>query len=326
MLETNSIAVAYAVLIINDISLLIDNAEIIFSMAQEGCGGSISSLYETNLKAQPYKGLLKSALRINQHLTGSYILQGSNVLINNKENIDLSTGIWELGRARETYDLIEKNITIRLNSPDADPIVQVDFDSSLDNPSLKSIYSIKTKNLTGMVYPSLAQDEIFWSLDIVNLTKALAGISSASTVRIEAMQSKGVLSKGSDRHLANHIEQLNDDIKRYSVRVLFPDYTLKNNTNMINSDFAAAYDQLQIIIEKLYYIITTEAIMTAQMMDLKKKENAPAQFTFGIGTTAALEALRTQVPFIEKENQFVKYINKAFQFIKSGELKKALMK
>ncbi|MBF0472773.1 MAG: aromatic amino acid lyase [Nitrospirae bacterium] len=324
MLENNSIAAAYTVLITNDFSLLIDNAEIVYAMTLEGSGGSICSLYESNLQLQPYKGLLKSAIRIKQHLAGSYILEGSNLLSNNKDNFDLSSGVWELGKAREVLDLIDRNISIKINSPDADPVVQVDANIEAAKSSFKSINSIRTKDLTGLIYPSQAFDKAYWAGDILSITTASAGILFSSNQRIEAMHSKGVLQK---QNIINFMEQFNNDTKRYYSSILYSDYSIKNNnTNMINTDFAVTYEQLQIMIEKLYFIITTEAIMSAEMMDLKKKEEPSGQITFGKGTTSALGALRAIVPFIEKDNQFAKYINKAFHFIKSGDLKKALMK
>jgi len=320
MLETNSLAVAYAALIVHDISFLIDNAEIIYSMSMEGIGGGISALYETSISNTPYKGLIKSAIRINQQLSDSYLY---NLPISkNADNIDLSYGILELGRARDILDLIEKNIEIRLNSPDANPIVQVISNPLQKEASLKSIHSIKTKNNIGLIYPSSNHYDIYWSGDIINLTTAIVGISSTSFKRIQVMQPNGFSQKTFDL-----VTQLNAETKRISETLLFNNYSYKDNSiNMINTDFAVAYERLQLIIDKIYNVITMEAIFSAQKIDDKKKENTQEPLTFGKGTGAAFDALRTQIPYIEDENQIAKYFNKTFQFIKSAELKKALMK
>lgn len=337
LLETDSIAAAYALLTVNDIAQFIDNAEIIYSMTLDSIGGNISSLYKINLEAAPYSGVIKSAIRINQHLTGSYLLDETNST--NQDNIDLSSGVWEFGRARDVIDLIESNLQTRLNSPDADPIVQVVSDTLPEKTPLQSIYSIKTKDIRGSIYPLSIHDEIYWSNNIMNLVTALADISASSYQRIKTIAAKGILQNTQsetapkNQPITGLIKDLNIEIRRSADILLLNESSVssiendnQSVSNRLLSRNVFVNEQLQLIMERLYYMITTEAILSAQMMDIKKKEDTFAQKTFGNETTALLISLRTQVPFINKENQIAKYINKVFQHIKTGELKKALIK
>lgn len=302
IVSSNALAAGEGALVLYDIENLIDMADIIYALSLEGLNGNVSPLDERTHRIRPYKGQAESARKITEYLEGSYIWEPDwKKPVQDPLSFRGSAHIH--GAVRDSLNYVKELLTVQLNSSDDNPCI------IMEDKKIISCANFEVTNWTlgfemlGLALGQVSKISCYRTIKLSNpnFTKLSRFLAPADNVLAFATIQKVFTSLDTEiRHLSN--PAISD---YFSLAGDIEDHA--NNTPYI-------VQKTRKIVDNLYYILGIEAIHAAQAIDLR------TDIHMGKGTKAAYEAIREEIPFLDKDRPLSYDIKKAYDLLKSGKI------
>lgn len=302
IVSSNALAAGEGALVIDDIKNLLDMADVIYALSLEGLNGNVTPLDPRTHKARPFPGQGYSAERITEYLEDSYLWE-PDWKKPVQDPLSFRGGAHVNGAVRDALAYVEGLMEIQLNSSDDNPCI------IMEDRKMISCSNFEVTN---------------WALGFEMLGMALSQLSKLSCHRMIKLGNPSFT--GLPRFLAPA-----DNVLAFAtIQKVFTslDTEVRHLSNPAVSDFFSVAGDIEDhanstpyivqktrrIIDSLYYILGIEAIHGAQAVDLR------SDIHIGRGTSAVYQAIRKEIPFLDKDRPLTVDIKKAYELLKSGKL------
>lgn len=309
IVSSNALSSGEGALVLKDIEDLVDLADVVYALTLEGFKGNVTPLDEAAYRVRPYQGQSISASRVRKLLEGSYLwLPG--VTDSLQDPLSLRGSCQIHGAVRDSLGYVKNHLLVQLNSSDDNPCLIMDEHRIISCAN----YEVPTWTLgfemLGLALSHLSRNACFRTIKLG--TPKFTGLSRFLTpadgrVLAYATIQKTFTSLDTEiRHLSNPATA-----DYFSVAGDIEDHA--NNSPYVVQKTAR-------IVDNLIYILGIEAMHAVQAIDLRKATR------LGIGTKAAYDMIRSEIPFLDQDRNLSEDIHKIYKLIKSGTILDAVEK
>ncbi len=298
IVSSNAQAAGVACLLVWQIEKLLEKANVIYGLSLEGLNGNVTPLGERVNAHKKLKGQIKCATQLRKILKGSYLNQ-KEVTRSLQDPLSFRDVVAVHGALYDSLDYAKKQLENHLNSTEDNPCLL------LEERKILSCANFEATN---------------WALALEMLSLALAHLSKMSTYRTLNLASPSFT--GLSRFLSpneGEVQAYQTIQKNFTAH----DAAIRHLANPSTLDFAPvaggiedhANNTVQIvqriakILEHLNVIFAIELLHAAQAVDLRD------DVALGLKTRKLYRALRSFVPFLEKDRPLTFDIAKACQVV-----------
>lgn len=308
LVSSSAYSAGVAALVFKEIEELADMGDIITSLSLEGLNGNTSPLEPEVLEARGLEGQIQSAARMRAYLEGSDIYDtypGKPV----QDPLCFRGAAYVNGSLRDALAYAAKYLDNQMNSSDDNPCLLLEERRIVSNSNFETTTLATAMEMLAIVLSHVSRMSCYRMIRFANpvlthLPRFLSHDGGESHC-FGAIQ-KGFASLDTEiRHLANPCS-----MDYLSLAGSIEDHA--NNTPLVAQ-------HLRQIVHDLQYIYGMELIHACQAIELRKLDGG---FTQGIGTAKAYEAFRQIIPLYKNDRPLAPDVQKAFEFVKNGELLK----
>lgn len=303
IVSSNAYSAGMAAILLYELYDLIETADIVYSLSLEGLHGNLSPLDESVLKVRPLKGQMKSAKRVREYLQNSYLweLDESPSL---QDPLSFRGGFTVHGSVLDSLEYVENILSIQLNSSDDNPCVLVDEQRIVPTANFEVTSLILGLEMVCLALSHVSKNSCYRTIKLSN--PDFTHLSRFLTPDANKTIAFGTIQKA--------FATLDAEIRLLSNPVSSDYFAIAGEIEDHATNSGLVLHKLQKIVDNLYYILGIEAIHGAQAVDLRKGVK------LGIGTKAAYEVIREEIPFLDQDRNLSIDIEKAYRLLKSKKL------
>ncbi|OAA92185.1 HAL/PAL/TAL family ammonia-lyase [Clostridium ljungdahlii] len=309
IVSSNALSAGEGVLVLKQIKDLIDIADAVYALSLEGFNGNTSPLDSKVHEIRKFPGQAISAKNIREYLRGSYLWDKNRKPKALQDPLSYRGAANIHGSLRDALEYVEKYLLLHINTSDDNPCVIT-----------KERRIVSCSNF----------EVITWVAGFEMLGIILSHVSKISCYRTIK------LSTPSFTDLPRFLSPADDVICYGTIQKVFTslDSEIRHLSNNASSDYFAVAGEIEDhacnavyvvqktrkIVDDLIYILAIEAMHASQAVDLRKNPD------LGKGSRAIYEAIRSEIPFYDKDRNISVDIHKAYNIIKSGKMLSMLKK
>ena len=307
LINGDTLMLGYAALLAYDAIQLTKISDIVLSMTLESITGVMEAFDDRLQQSRGFKGQINVAANIRKITSGSQILSGEKLRVQDSYVIRCSPVI--IGASREAISFIKRQTETELNGSCDNPLVYIDDKVVLAGGNFHG-------------------QPLALPLDFLKI--AVSEIANSSEIRMERMLNKtysnlppfltekGGLNSGFmvPQYTAAGLVNLN---KGYcwpnSVDSIPLCAGQEDHVSMGTNSALTAYK----IVENVQYVLAIELMIAAQALEFIDKKPSPA-------IQKLIKLIRTKVPRIEEDTILSNYIEQIYQWVKSEKIVKLIEK
>jgi histidine ammonia-lyase len=306
VVSSNAQSAGNGALVLSDIAMLLDTADIIYALSLEGLQGNISPLEESVYKKRPYAGHGESLRKINALLKGSGLQNPARARAL-QDPLSFRAAAQIHGAAREAWQFTAAQLELHLNSSDDNPCLL------LEEERIESCANFEA---------------LSWSLGFEMLGSGLHHVAKTSVMRILKLGNPAF--SGLERFLAP--DAYSNGFATLQKTVAALEAEIRHLSNPISADFIALAGDIEdhstnapylvkktrSIVERSLSILGIEALHAAQAIDLRQ------QLQIGEGSRIAYEIIRENISFYRGARPLTGDLQSAAALLQSGQLIEAV--
>ena len=308
IVSTNAFAAGQGALVLKELKDLADIGDLVYGMSLEGLNGNTSPLDPSGLAPRKLIGQQISAQNVLKSICGSYMFDADPEKPV-QDPLCYRGGAYINGSLRDAVEYAERYLEVQMNTTDDNPCVLVEERRMLSVSNFEVTTLATAFELLALVMVHVSHMSCYRQIKLSdpNLTRLSRFLShdGGESHCFGAFQKVFTSLDTEIRHLSNPCSAdymvVAGDIEDHA-----------NNTPYV-------VQKLRKIVDDMRYIYGTELIHAAQAIDLRKQSGT---VKFGIGTEKIWKAFREKVAFYRNERPISPDIQKAYEFIKSGEILK----
>jgi len=303
IVSSNAQGAAYIAMLVKETEELIKMSNIIYCLGMEGLNGVVQSLDEKVNQLRRLKGQIKCAEECRSYLEGSYLNEPHKDRAL-QDSLSFRCSFAVNGSIYDVLDYIKEFLNIQINSTDDNPCIVVDEERVSVSANFEITSLVLGVEMLGIALCHLSKSSCNRMIKLsdpsfTKLTRFLTP-NETKTIAYGTIQKTFTYLDAENRMLANPSSM--------------DYYSLAGNIEDHASNAPLAADKALKIIDNLRYIIGIEAIHAAQAVDLR------GNVKMGKGTEKAYEAIRNEIPFLDKDRNLSVDIKKAYELIKAKKL------
>lgn len=303
IVSSNAQGAAYIAMLVKETEELIKMSNIIYCLGMEGLNGVVQSLDEKVNQLRRLKGQIKCAKECRNYLKGSYLNEPHKDRAL-QDSLSFRCSFAVNGSIYDALDYIKEFLNIQINSTDDNPCIVVDEERVSVSANFEITSLVLGVEMLGIALCHLSKSSCNRMIKLsdpsfTKLTRFLTP-NETKTIAYGTIQKTFTYLDAENRMLANPSSM--------------DYYSLAGNIEDHASNAPLAADKALKIIDNLRYIIGIEAIHAAQAVDLR------GNVKMGKGTAKAYEAIRNEIPFLDKDRNLSVDIKKAYELIKAKKL------
>ncbi|WP_232776568.1 HAL/PAL/TAL family ammonia-lyase [Comamonas testosteroni] len=310
LVSSNAYGAALAVLAVQDIRALLDQADSVAALSLEGLNGNLAPLLAVTQSQRPFDGQRVSAGHIAELLRGSSLWEPDPQRAL-QDPLSFRTTAQVHGAARDMLKLLQRQLTLQLNSSDDNPTVALDVRPLEGTQAYELQYYVTEGPVRGAVLPSAGFDPSAWALPLQGMSVALSQIAQSSAQRTLRLTDPGFtklprfLSPGGGAigygPIQKTVSSLAADVRALSQPVITDVQPQTGNIEDVGTNAPFIGRRVSNQINKLTTLLAVELMHAAQAVDLRQAQQ-PAQ-VLGNGTKAFWRKFRQSVPYLERDRR-----------------------
>lgn len=307
IVSSNALSAGQGALVVKEVKDLIDIADAIYALSLEALNGNTSPLDSKINEIRKFPGQVMSAKKIRQYLESSYLWDKDRKPKALQDALSYRGAANIHGSLRDALEYVEKYLLLHINTSDDNPCVIVDERRIVSCSNFEVTTWVVGFEMLGIMLSHVSRISCYRTIKLStpSFTDLPRFLSPADDVICYGTIQKVFTSLDAEiRHLSN-----NASSDYLSVAGDVEDHAC-------NSDYVI--QKTRKIVDDLTYILGIEAMHASQAVDLRKKPN------LGKGSKAIYEAIRSEIPFYDKDRNLSVDIQKAYKIIKSGKMLKML--
>jgi histidine ammonia-lyase len=326
IMSSNAYTAGVAALMVFDAKRLLDQGEVVASLALEGLNGNVAPLLEPVQRVRPYPQQMAAAARMRGALDGSYLWrQDSRRSL--QDPLSFRTASQVFGIAREQADALEQSITTQLNASDDNPAVVLDVVPAANASSVERSYFVREGDLFGALIPTANFEPIAWVSRVEGLALALERVSTSSaqrSLRLQSASLTGLRTMLAPTDSAIGLEVvglpvllLDAEIRELSAPVHADVSSAAGGVEDVASNAGKIVERTARIVDDLWYVTGMELMHAGQSVDLRRRAaQAPAALPLGRGTGQLLNEYRAAVAFLDRDRVQTDDIRRTYEFLR----------
>lgn len=314
IVSANALSAGMGALVLYEIRKLLELADLVYALSLEGLRGNVSPLDEGILRVRPYPGLLESAARVREALSGSDLWDTYNP-DSLQDPLSFRDACHIHGAALDSLKFTADSLELQLNSSDDNPCVLVDERRILSCANFEPLSWTLGFEMLGSALHHVSRSFCYRVIKLG--TPAFTGLSRFLTADDNTSIGYCTVQKT--------VTSLDAEIRHLSNPASADYFALAGDIEDHASNAPYVVSKTGAILDRLRYVIGIEALHAAQAIDLRGGAGANG-LRLGSATRALYEALRSRVPFLEKDRNVSTDIEAAYELVKSGELLQAAKK
>ena len=303
IVSSNAQGTAYIAMLVKETEELIKMSNIIYCLGMEGLNGVVQSLDEKVNQLRRLKGQIKCAEECRDYLKGSYLNEPHEDRAL-QDSLSFRCSFAVNGSIYDALDYIKGFLEIQMNSTDDNPCIVVEEERVSVSANFEITSLVLGVEMLGIALCHLSKSSC-------NRMIKLADPSFTKLTRFLTPDETKTIAFGTIQKTFTYLDAENRMLANPSSMDY---YSLAGNIEDHASNAPLAADKALKIIDNLRYIIGIEAIHAAQAVDLR------GNVKMGKGTEAAYKAIRTEIPFLDKDRNLSVDIKKAYELIKAKKL------
>ncbi len=307
IVSSNALAAGKGAVILKDTLDLITMADIVYALTLEGYKGNVSPLDPAAYRVRPFPGQAHTAEMVRKYLEGSYLwLPGVTDAL--QDPLSLRGSCQLHGSVRDALAYVIKYMDIQLNSSDDNPCLLMEERRMISCSNYEVTTWVLGFEMLGIALSHLSRNVCH---RIIKLgTPRFTGLSRFLTPADTRVIAYGTIQKT--------FTALDTEIRHLSNPCTADYFSLAGDIEDHANNSPLVVEKTGKIVDNLLYILGIELIHGAQAIDLRKATR------LGVGTKAAYEAIRSEIPFLDEDRNLTVDIKKAYGLLKSGKLLKAV--
>ncbi|REK64071.1 MAG: aromatic amino acid lyase [Cohnella sp.] len=305
IVSSNALSAGLGALVLGEAARLLETADIVFALSLEAIRGCISPLDEAAYRLRPYEGAAESAAFVRSLLAGGDLpeLDTSSKI---QDPLSFRSACHVHGAARDSLAYARKLLLVQLNSSDDNPCLLADEQRIVPSSNFDVTAWTLAFEMLGIALSHVSKISCYRAIKLgtpqfTGLPRFLSP-DPASAIAYGTIQKTFTSLDAEIRHLSNPVSadyfSLSGDMEDHA-----------NNTPLVVRKTAE-------IIDRLYYILSMEAMHAAQAIDLREAVR------LGQGTREAYAAIRSVVPVLSQDRFLTPDIQAVYKLLASSELLK----
>lgn len=303
VVSSNAMAAGTAALLVDDCERLMDAADLVYALALEGYGGNVSPLDPSCFRRRPVPGPMNTAARVRRYLEGSFLWKGG-VAATMQDPLCFRSACHVHGAVRDALSYIRPHLLLQVNASDDNPCVLAEEHRIAHNSNFEVTSWALGFEMLGLALSHLARNICYQvvKLDTPSFSRLPRFLSPDGTSVMAYTTNQKTFSalEAEIRHLSNPVSA---DYMALSGEV--EDHA--SNAPLVIAKTAK-------IIDNLRYLLGMEAYHAAQAVDLRGL--AP----LGAATAQAHEAVRSVIPFLDRDRVISADIRTGYELMASERL------
>ncbi len=307
IVSSNALSAGTGALVLEKAQHLLDMANAVFALSLEGFDGNVTPFRREPNEARQMKSQIRCAAAIRKLLDGSYLgTKGITKSLQDPLSYRCAAAI--NGTVMDALDYVTPLLTIQLNSTDDNPCVIVEAEEIISCCNFEITNWVLGFEMLGQAVAHLARSACHRTIKLSNPTFTnLPRFLSPNEGSVQAYQTiqKPFTSLDAEiRHLMNPVST-----DYFSVAGEMEDHAT-------NAPYVV--EKTAKIIDNAFYILGIEAMHAAQAVDLRQG------IKIGAGSQKLYDALRSRIPFLDKDRPLSPDIQAAYEVLTDRDLLKSL--
>lgn len=293
--------------LVKEVEDLIHMSNLVYCLAYEGLNGNLESMREDVNAIRGIPGQIECAAECRKFLEGSY-LYGPSEDRALQDPLTFRGGFSISGTVLDALSFVKKYLSIQINSPSDNPCTIAEAENTFVTSNFETttlavgveMLSIAMAHLSKAICYRMIKmtDPVF-----THLTRFLAPRNDSS-LGYATIQNTYTALDIENRMLVNP-----SSMDFYPMEGMIEDHC---------SNLPLAANKAMQILNNLRYLVGIEALYAAQAIDLR------GEVKLGRYTKEAYDAIRQEIPFLDKDRNMHQEIKKAYRFILSKHLLKII--
>ncbi|MEY8000022.1 histidine ammonia-lyase [Clostridium sp. Mt-5] len=308
IVSSNALSAGQGALVVKEVKDLIKIADAIYALSLEGLNGNTSPLDAKVHEMRRFPGQIISARNMRAYLEGSYLWDKDRKPKALQDPLSYRGAANIHGSLRDALEYVEKYLLLHINTSDDNPCVMVKERRIESCSNFEVATWVTGFEMLGIMLSHVSKVSCYRTIKLSTpyFTNLPRFLSPADDVICYGTIQKVFVSLDSEiRHLSN-----NASSDYFSMAGDIEDHAC-------NSVYVV--QKTRKIVDDLVYILAIEAMHSSQAVDLRKNPN------LGKGSKAVYKAIRSEIPFYDRDRNISEDIRKAYNIIKSGKMLKMLM-
>jgi histidine ammonia-lyase len=302
IVSSNAVAAGIGALVLHDGERLLELADLVYALSLEALQGHVAPLDASAHRYRPYAGQGASAARVRRFLSGSSLWDKDGADMQDPLSFRSATHIH--GAALDVLAFARDALHTHLNASDDNPCVIAEEARIVSSANFEPLTWVIGFESLGIALSHVSKSASYRTIKLA--TPAFTGLSrflapNEATLAFGTIQKTFTALDAEIRHL------INPSSSDY--------YALAGDIEDHGSNAPFVVNKIEQIIERLFYILAIEAIHAAQAIDLR------ANVRLGRGTQVLYEAIREDVPFLERDRCLTGDIEAVYTRFRSGGLR-----
>ncbi len=298
IVSSNALSAGTGALVLEKAKHLLDMANAVFALSLEGFDGNITPFRPEPNEARQMKSQIRCAAAIRKLLAGSYLgTKGITKSLQDPLSYRCAAAI--NGTVMDSLEYVSELLTIQLNSTDDNPCVVLETEEIISCCNFEITNWVLGFEMLGQAVAHLARSACHRTIKLsnpsfTNLPRFLSP-NEGSVQAYQTIQKPFTALDGEIRHLMNPVST-----DYFSVAGEMEDHAT-------NAPYVVV--KTAKIIDNAFYILGIEAMHAAQAVDLRQN------IALGAGSQKLYDALRTRIPFLDKDRPLSPDIQSAYEVL-----------
>jgi len=303
IVSSNALSAGTGALAIGECADLMATADLVYALSLEAIRGHVSPLEEAVHRVRPFPGQLKSVSGIREALEGSDLWNDSD-----PDTIQDPLSFRDVcqihGAVYDAIRYVKNQLELHLNSSEDNPCVLPGERRILSNANFESVSWTLGFEMLGVALHHVSKSACYRTIKLG--TPAFTGLPRFLTADENASIGFCTAQKT--------ITSLDAEIRQLINPVSTDYYSLAGDIEDHAANAPHVVAKTRAIVDRLCYILGIEALHAAQAVDLR------GGIKLGRGTEAVYRAVRSAVPFLDRDRILTNDIEMAGSLVRSGEL------
>ena len=303
IVSSNAQGEAMAVMALREIEEIVDLSNIIFCLSLEGLNGVMEQLREDVNVTRGIYGQIKVARDCRNYLKGSF-LHDKDPERALQDPLSFRCAHSINGSILDELEFVKKYLNVQINTTDDNPCIILEENSSFVSANFETTTLAVGIEMLATGLSHLSKSSCYRTIKLADpaftkLTRFLTA-KEVESIAYGTIQKTFTMLDTQNRGLANP-----NSMDFYSLAGTIEDHA---------SNLPLAESRLYKIVDNIRYIIGIEAMHAVQAIDLRGNHK------LGEVTKKAYEIIRSDIPFLDKDRNLSKDIQKIYNIIKSNKL------